>query len=134
MSLFVYLFKIKYIPDIRPAKSIDGLIVISDDTEVSVLFCKKRYQHKLRHVRILILIHHYTAVFILIVLQYIGICLENCDHVHYEIIEIHLIVCLQSLLIFPIGFHIGFHIEVTLVIGCEILYCLQFILCSGYDI
>ena len=67
LCIRVTLFKIQYVSNIGTSKAIDGLIVITDHTEISVFFCQKIDKSKLRIVRVLILIHHDVAKTVLVI-------------------------------------------------------------------
>ena len=108
-SLRIVFFKIQNIPDIGSTEFVNGLIIVTDHTNVARSFCQQTDQLELRCICILILIHHDILKPLLIIFQHIRTCLEQLHRIHNEIIKIHRIVLLEDILIFPVrGCHLLF--------------------------
>ena len=86
------MLEIQDIRNICPAEFVDGLVVITDHAEISVLGGQKAHKHKLSGVGVLVLVHHDVAQPVLIALQHIRIVLEKLHSQADEIVKIHSII------------------------------------------
>ena len=102
-SLRIIFFKIQNIPDIGSTEFVNGLIIVTDHTDVARSLCQQTDQLELCRIRILIFIHHDVPEPLLIIFQYIRTRLEQLHRIHDEIIKIHRIVLLKDILILPVS-------------------------------
>ena len=96
-------FKIQNIADICAAESVDGLVVIADDAQISVFAGQQAHQFELRVVGILVLVHHDIAEPVLVRSQDLIVGVEQFHGLHQKIVEIQRIVLFQPLLVFLVG-------------------------------
>ncbi len=99
----IHFFKIQNIADIGAAELVDGLVVVSHHTEVSILIRQQPDQFKLRRIGILILVHHDVAESFLVIVQHLGIRLEKLHRLHDQIVKIQRVVLVQHRLILLVG-------------------------------
>ena len=84
----INLFKIKNIADIGASEFVNGLVIVTHNTQVTASRCQQSNQLELRSVGILILIDHDVLKTVLIVLQNIRAALEKLHSLDDEIIKI----------------------------------------------
>ena len=86
------MFKIQDILNIRAAELIYGLVIVSNHTQITVLGCQQTDQFELYCICILILIYHDITETLLIIFQYIFLCLEKLHGLKQQIIKIQCII------------------------------------------
>ena len=96
-------FKIQNVIDVRAAEFVDRLVVIPHHTKVLILRCQKPDQFELRGIRVLILIHHDVAEFLLIVIKHLFVQLKKLHGEPDQIIKIQRVALFQRVLIFPVN-------------------------------
>ena len=69
-SIRVYFFKIQYVADVGSAEPVDGLVVVSDHAQISVLIRQEPDQLKLRIVGVLVFVHHDIPETVLVICQH----------------------------------------------------------------
>ena len=126
------ILKIEDVHNIGAAELIDGLIVITNHTDIFPLPCKQADQLKLRIVGILILIHADVAETVLIIFKDLGAGLEQMHGHTDQIIKIQRIILKQCLLIFGICFNKAFLPKVMLIYLRVFLWPYQLILRIRY--
>ena len=82
------LLKSQNVPDISPAETINGLVIITNNAEILVFLSKKAYEFKLCCICILILIYHDITETLLIIFQYIFLRLEKLHRLKQQIVKI----------------------------------------------
>ena len=97
------LLKLQNVFDVRTAKLIDRLVVITHNTDIVILRRQQAYKHKLRSIRILIFIHGNITEPLLKPLQNLRIMTEQFHRLHDQIVKIKRVVPLQLPLIFLIN-------------------------------
>jgi hypothetical protein len=93
------LLKVEDIPHLRPSPAIDGLVIITDGTEVSVVFNHPFDQMVLDQVGILEFIHHDITTEVLIEAQALGETFEKNRYKEEEIPEIESVISAEIALI-----------------------------------
>ena len=93
------LLKIQNIADIGATELINGLVVIADHAKIAVLVCQHAYQLELDRVGILILIDHDITKPVLVKLQHIRCLLEKFYRLQKQVIKVHGLIMVESLLI-----------------------------------
>ena len=101
-SVGIDLFKIQNVADISSPESVDGLIVVADDAQISVFAGKEPYKFKLRVIGVLILVHHDIAETVLIDSQNFIMGVEQFNSQHEKIVKVNCVVFAEPLLIFVI--------------------------------
>ena len=86
------MFKIQDVLNIRAAELIYGLVIVSNHTQITVLGCQQTDQFELYCICILILIYHDITETLLIIFQYIFLCLEKLHGLKQQIIKIQCII------------------------------------------
>ena len=86
------LLKAEDVPDVRSAEFVDGLVIVPDHAEISVLFRQKFHQAELDCIGILVFIHHDIAETLLIVIQDVRGRAEQLHRLHKKIVEIQRVV------------------------------------------
>src|SRR3989344_5746792 len=126
----VIFLKFENVADIRLAPPIDGLVVIADDEEVTMLSRKERDEEILRVIRVLILVHEDVAEAVLIALQNIGIFREQFDGKHKEIVKVERVVFTERLFVRSI--HLGDDLfKITTRMGDKITRTARIVLCPA---
>ena len=88
LGIIKYMFKIQDVLNIRTTEFVNGLVVVSDNAQVTVLGCQQMDQFELYCIRILILVYHDITETLLIIFQYIFLCLEKLHRLKQQIIKI----------------------------------------------
>ena len=79
------------------------LVIITDNTEISIFSGKHTHKFKLHCICILILIHHDIAESFLICSQNVFILFKKLDSFKYQIIKIKCIIRFEHFLIFTVN-------------------------------
>ena len=86
------LFKIQDVSKVGTTERIDRLVIVTDDTEVSVALCEKLDQDVLAVVRVLILVDKNVAELLLIHRKNIRILLEKAYGIKQDIVKVHRVI------------------------------------------
>ena len=132
------LLKIQYIADVGAAEAVNGLVVITDDTEIVLGFalivdmrCQQTDQLKLCRVRVLVLIHENMLKTVLIIGQSLVVGAEHLHGLHQQVVKIKRVVLAQEFLVFrvcPCDVGVGLAADVR---GAEVLGTNQLVLRLG---
>ena len=88
--------------DLGAAPAIDRLVVVADAADVLVALGQQPQPQILRHVGVLILVHQHVFEAALILLQHIGMVLEDAQDFEQQVAEIGGVHHFQALLVFGI--------------------------------
>ena len=95
----IFLFKVENIAYVCSPELIDGLVIVTDYTEVAVPRGQKLHKKELNGIGILVLVDHDVPEFFLIIGQDIRLPAEQLDGQYQKIIKIQRVVLLQPLLV-----------------------------------
>jgi hypothetical protein len=121
-------FKIQYVADVRSSPTVNGLVVVAYDAQISMVLGKKADQYELSPVGILVLVHHDVFKLTGIEFQYVFVFTENPDGIHDDIVKIQRIVVLQRFLIPAVHFSDFTHTIIRFVNGFEFVGIHQIVL------
>ena len=82
------MFKIQDVLNVRTAEFINGLVIVANHAQVTVLGCQQMDQFELYCIRILILVYHNITETLLIIFQYIFLRLEKLHRLKQQIVKI----------------------------------------------
>ena len=102
-SVGIDFFKVQDIADVGAAEFIDGLIVISHNTEIFVSAGKKADQLKLGAVGILVFVDHDIAEAPLVHLQHFIVGVKKLHGQHQQIVEIQSVIFAKKPLVLLVG-------------------------------
>ena len=88
LGIIKYMFKIQDVLNVRTAEFINGLIIVANHAQVTVLGCQQMDQFELYCIRILILVYHDITETLLIIFQYIFLRLEKLHRLKQQIVKI----------------------------------------------
>ena len=124
-----FLFKIQNIFNIGSPEFINGLIIITDHTEISVFARQQTHQLELHGICILILIHHNITKPLLIILQHIRLSLKQLHRLHEQVVKIQCIIGMHLLFILLIYLgdllfsKVPLRIQRILLCGNHLIFC-----------
>ena len=95
-----FLWEIQDIIDIGTTETINGLVIIADNTDIVLRRNQKRQQFMLRRVRVLIFIDHDILDFFLQFCLNVRMFLQKPNRIADKVIKIHCIGVFQAFLIF----------------------------------
>ena len=100
----IILFEVQNIADVRTTPAINALVSIAHHADIMMLGRENLRQQILRMVGVLILVDHNIIKFILILVAYLFVLLEQTQRQQQQVIEIDSVISLQLLLISSINF------------------------------
>ena len=103
LGFWVLLLEAQNILDSGPPEAVDGLVVVAHHADVLILLGQQLDQHILGVVGVLILVHHDVAEFVLVVVQHVGVLLEEGHGVDDDVVEVHGVGFLEPLFVEDVG-------------------------------
>ena len=100
MRSIEFLREIQDIIDIGTTETINGLVIIADNTDIVLRRNQKRQQFVLRRIRVLIFIDHDILDFFLQFCLNIRMFLQKLNRITDKVIKVHCICVFQVFLIF----------------------------------
>jgi len=123
--------KSKDVTDIGSSEFVNGLVIITNYTEILITGSQKADKLKLCGIGILVFIHHNITKSFLIIFQYIATVLEKFYSFYNQIVEIQCVISSQGTLVFSVDLGYFFLVKICSCIHEHLIWCDQFILGMG---